>query len=77
MGSISYLIMPLIINSGYTDTCMHTYTHTYRCPHRNNFKKPGTCQPLGAHLVYKNYMHNNTTIMLDQYFLIKESLMLL
>ena len=41
--SISHHIMPLVINSlgsGHTQT----YTHTYRRPHKNNFKKPGTCQ---------------------------------
>ena len=38
MGSISHHIMPLVINSlgG-----RHTHMHTYRCAHRNNFKKPG------------------------------------
>ena len=36
--------MPLVIDSlegGYT----HTYTCTYRFPHRNNYKKPGGHQP--------------------------------
>ena len=38
MESISCHITPLVINSlgG-----VHTNTHTYRCLHRNNFKKPG------------------------------------
>ena len=39
MGSITHHIMPLVNNSlGGGDT--HTHKYTYRCPHRNNFKKP-------------------------------------
>ena len=36
--------MPLVINSlgsRYTHANKHTLAHTYRYPHRNNFKKPG------------------------------------
>ena len=36
MGFISLHIMPLVISSLRADT------HTYRCPHRNNCKKPIT-----------------------------------
>ena len=37
-------IMPLVINSLGVD--IHTNTHTYRRPHRINFKKPNL--PVGA-----------------------------
>ena len=38
MGFVLHHIMPLVINSlGGGDT----HKHTYRCPHRNNSKKPG------------------------------------
>ena len=47
--SISCHITSLVINSLGGG---HTNTHTYRCLHRNNFKKPGTCRPAaGMHLV--------------------------
>ena len=49
MGSISRHIMPLVISSLGGG---HTHKHTYRCPHRSNFKKPGVHQPVaGARLV--------------------------
>ena len=44
--------MPLVINSLREDTCTQTHTctnaHTYRCPHRSNFKKPGACRPVAS-----------------------------
>ena len=40
MASISHHITPLVINS-LGGEHIHANTHTYRHPHRNNFKKPG------------------------------------
>ena len=37
-------IMPLVINSLGVDTNTRTNKHTYRHPHKNNFKKPGVSQ---------------------------------
>ena len=51
MGSISYHIMPLVINNLGADTHTHTYTHKhiYRSLlYRNNFKKPGAYQPVAG-----------------------------
>ena len=49
MGSISYHIIPLVINSlggGHTHTYTHTSKHTHTdYPHRINFKKPGERRP--------------------------------
>ena len=44
-------ITPLVINSlghGHTHTYTHTRTHTNNDPHRINFKKLGTHQPLAG-----------------------------
>ena len=41
MKSISHHITPLVINSLRGS---HTHKHACRRLHRNNFKKPGTCQ---------------------------------
>ena len=58
MGSISYHIMPLVINNlgavthKHTHTNTHTHTHTQAhiqgLLYRNNFKKPGVYQPVAG-----------------------------
>ena len=45
MGSISYHIMPLVINSVGADKHTYTHKHTYKpMSAQKQFKKPGACQ---------------------------------
>ena len=75
MGSISYCIMPLIINSGDTDMRLHTHMHTD--VHTETILRNQGCASHLVHTWFTKITYTITTIMLDQYFLIKESLMLL